>query len=63
MSEECWHKAMEPVHHSHPDCKAGQAARGKYHRRGTGGKLLCPECTRLHAQGGKTTESSDDPPD
>ena len=62
MSKERWHKVMEPVHHSHPNCEAGQAARGKYHRTGTGGKPLCPECASLCARDDKESDSESDPP-
>jgi len=62
MSEDCWHKAMEPVHHSHLKCHAGQAARGKYHRTGTGGKPLCSECARLHVLDGETSSDDDAAP-
>ncbi len=48
MGEAPWHKALELVHHNNSRCKAGQEARGKYERSGTGGKPLCSECARLN---------------
>jgi hypothetical protein len=59
MGEAPWHKTLEPVHHNNSKCKAGQDARGKYERSGTGGKPLCPECARLNAGGVEDSDASD----
>ena len=42
-----WHKAMEPIHHTHPRCELGKQATGTYQRVGTGGKPLCAVCAEL----------------
>jgi hypothetical protein len=44
-----WHSGKESVHHTHRECKAGEAIRVEHIRYGEGGKPQCAECARLEA--------------
>ncbi len=43
-----WHSIKQDIHHNNTNCNTGNNIEQENRRSGTGGKVLCEECTELN---------------